>query len=153
MNFTRKTYYGMCVVSAALAIIQSVFVAFNFSASAIGSVSMIFYGLAMLLIASVEKKDKLTLSLCIFSTVLLIVGLIPGFFRLGFFAWPCFAVHSVNHKSKNIQVSSKLVIGGGVALLLASFLSLPVLFATLFYLVINFLQIYYAYTLFKGEQN
>ena len=93
MNMTRKTFYGVGVVSAALNLLGGVLLMFSMRMALLFSLATIGSGAMMLLVAMSLREDAHARSLCLAGALLTILGMMPG--ALGAIcaaaAWPAFA--------------------------------------------------------------
>ena len=104
LNLTKKTYYSLGAIAAALVLVQSVASTVGMAMSLLDSIAFGFTGLMFLFLASVkgtEMSDKRSL----FGCFLLLVG--SMFFNVPLlqivllaFVWPCFAAYEKNRDAR-----------------------------------------------------
>ncbi|MEG2659849.1 MAG: hypothetical protein RR978_03930 [Oscillospiraceae bacterium] len=123
MKLTVKTYYGLCVASAALSILQCALFAFGYNASLFGSVALLLFGGGLLFLASAATgKDK---TVPLVAAILLVLGLMPKFgYILAALAWPCFALTYARQAVGARRNMAQLVIIAGAVQLVCGFMPL-----------------------------
>lgn len=155
MNITRKTFYGLGVVSAALNLLGGVLLVFSIRMALLFSLATVGAGAMMLLVAMSWREDARARSLCLAGALLTIFGLMPG--ALGAvcaaaawpaFAWPYFkssAPESMLHKA------AFLVLFCGLVLLVGSFLPVPQMLAACIICAVAAAQGLLAWLLYREE--
>ena len=93
MNMTRKTFYGLGVVSSALNLLGGALLIFSIRMSLLFSLATVGAGAMMLLVATTQQEDAPSRNLSLAGAMLTAFGMAPG--ALGAIAaavsWPVFA--------------------------------------------------------------
>ena len=133
MNMTRKTFYGVGVVSAALNLLGGVLLMFSMRMALLFILATIGSGAMMLLVAMSLREDAHARSLCLAGALLTILGMMPG--ALGAIcaaaAWPAFAwpYFRASAPESGLHRAAFLVLVCGLVLLVGSFLPVPQMLA------------------------
>ena len=155
MNMTRKTFYGLGVVSSALNLLGGALLIFSIRLSLLFSLATVGVGAMMLLVATTLQEDASARNLCLAGAVLTAFGMTPG--ALGAIAaaasWPVFAwqYFKTSQQESPLHRCAFLVMVCGVVLLVGSFLPMPQMLAACIILAVAAAQGLLAWLLYCGE--
>lgn len=155
MNFTKKTFYGIGIVSAALNIIGGVLLIFGMRASLLFNIATIAAGVMMILLATVQDTPKQDRNICLAATFLTVIGLMQGVIGAVCAAasWPVFAwqyFRSAEHESLLRKIASLVMVCGAV-ILVGSFLPMPQMLAACIIVAVAVAQGMLVWLLFQQE--
>lgn len=155
MNITRKTFYGIGVLAAALNILGGAMLLFGTRANLVFNLATIAAGVMMLMLATSMKDDPRSRNFCLAGALLTVLGMVPGIVGIvcaaaswPVFAWPyfkAFAPEDALHKT------AFLVMVCGLVLLVGSFLPVPQMLAACIILAAAAVQGLLAFLLYQGE--
>lgn len=155
MNITKKTYYGMGIVAAALTVLGGVLLILGNYAALLYNIATLLAGGMMLLVAAADKGKGRHAQMCALGIVLLIVGLVPGVLGKigGALAWPAFALpyFSETEKDDPLHTAAFAVLLCGAVQLVGSFLPLSRMLAACISIAIAAAQGLLAWLLFHAE--
>ena len=93
MNITRKTFYGIGILSAALNILGGAMLLFSIRADLVFNIATVAAGVMMLMLATNLKEDPRGRNFCLAAALLTVLGMVPGIVGIVCAAasWPVFA--------------------------------------------------------------
>ncbi|MEG0762185.1 MAG: hypothetical protein RR424_00010 [Oscillospiraceae bacterium] len=152
MIISKKTYYAMCVVSAALNILQAALQCFGIAAGYFGTAAAMLFCVAMLFLAGADRDKNKTYMYTEMGAVVLGILSMCNVPIIGAFVWPSFAYAYFKLDSKEIKKLASIVIvcgvGGGILSLFARQLGI---IWQIISVIIFISQLIFAYSLFKTE--
>ncbi len=155
MQMTRKTFYGLGVVSSALNLLGGVLLIFGIRLSLLFSFATVGAGAMMLLVATTLQEDAAARRLCLAGVLLTALGLAPGALGAvaGAAAWPVFAwrYFKASAQESLLHRCAFLVFVCGVVLLVGSFLPVPQMLAACIIVAVAAAQGLFAWLLQRGE--
>jgi hypothetical protein len=78
MNITRKTFYGIGILSAALNILGGAMLLFSIRADLVFNIATVAAGVMMLMLATNLKEDPRGRNFCLAAALLTVLGMVPG---------------------------------------------------------------------------
>lgn len=155
MNSTRKTFYALGVVSAALNILGGVVLLFGTQASLLFHLASVAAGAMMLLAATSLQAEPRRRNFCLVGALLTILGMAPGLPGIvgGAASWPVFAWPHFRAAAPEslLRRAASLVLLCGAVLLAGSFLPVPRMLAACIILAVAAAQGLLALLLYRGE--
>ena len=154
MNMTRKTFYGLGVVSSALNLLGGALLIFSIRMSLLFSLATVGAGAMMLLVATTKQGPVPARNLSLAGAMLTAFGMMPG--ALGAIAaaasWPVFAwqYFKVSQQESPLHRCAFLVMVCGVVLLVGSFLPMPQMLAACIILAVAAAQGLLAWLLYHA---
>lgn len=128
MNFTKKTYYGLGVVSAVLNALGGAALLIGSRFSLLFNLATVAAG-AMMLLLAMSAESARQRNFCLAGVLLTILGMTPGIIGIvcGAAAWPVFAWPYFQAEASDslIRKAASVVFVCGGALLIGSFLPIP----------------------------
>ncbi|MEG1069945.1 MAG: hypothetical protein RSE27_07050 [Ruthenibacterium sp.] len=125
---SKKTYYGLGIVAAALTILGGFCLMFGTYAALLYNIASLLTGGMLLFLAATQREDKLRRACYLIATLCVIAGMIPGIIGKigGALAWPIFAIpyFKQTEQTTTIHTASFLVLLCGLAQLVGSFMPL-----------------------------
>ena len=154
MNMTRKTFYGLGVVSSALNLLGGALLIFGIRLTLLFSLATVGAGAMMLLVATTLQEDAPARNLCLAGAILTVFDMIPG--ALGAVAaasWPVFAwrYFKTSPQEGPLHRCAFLVMVCGVVLLVGSFLPMPQMLAACIIVAVAAAQGLLAWLLYHDE--
>lgn len=155
MNMTRKTFYGLGVISSALNLLGGLLLIFSIRLTLLFSLATVGAGAMMLLLATTPHEDAAARNLCLAGAILTALGMAPG--ALGAIAaaasWPVFAwqYFKASAQESLLHRCAFLVMIGGLVLLVGSFLPVPQMLAACIVLAVAAAQGLLAWLLYCAE--
>lgn len=153
MNITRKTFYGIGVLSAALNILGGVMLLGSIRASLLFNIATVAAGAMMLLLAARGDSDARARRICLLAALLTVLGMVPGVVGIvcaaaswPVFAWPYFGATA---QDSPLHKTAFLVMVCGVVLLVGSFLPVPRMLAACIIIAVAAVQGLLAFLLFR----
>ncbi len=155
MNFTKKTFYGIGIVSAALNAVGGVLLIFGMRMSLLFNLATIAAGAMMLLLATVQETPQKDRNICLAASLLTVIGLMQG--AVGavcaavswpVFAWPYFKASA---PESLLRKMASLILVCGAVLLIGSFLPLPQMLAACIIVAIAAVQGVFVWLLFHEQ--
>ena len=129
MNITRKTFYGIGILSAALNILGGAMLLFSIRADLVFNIATVAAGVMMLMLATNLKEDPRGRNFCLAAALLTVLGMVPGIVGIvcaaaswPVFAWPYF---KASVPENGLHKAAFLVMVCGLVLLVGSFLPVP----------------------------
>lgn len=126
MNITRKTFYGIGILSAALNILGGAMLLFSIRADLVFNIATVAAGVMMLMLATNLKEDPRGRNFCLTAALLTVLGMVPGIVGIvcaaaswPVFAWPYF---KASVPENGLHKAAFLVMVCGLVLLVGSFL-------------------------------
>ena len=83
MNITRKTFYGIGILSAALNILGGAMLLFSIRADLVFNIATVAAGVMMLMLATNLKEDPRGRNFCLAAALLTVLGMVPGIVGIG----------------------------------------------------------------------
>ncbi len=77
MNITRKTFYGIGILSAALNILGGAMLLFSIRADLVFNIATVAAGVMMLMLATNLKEDPRGRNFCLAAALLTVLGMVP----------------------------------------------------------------------------
>lgn len=156
INITKKTYYAMGVLGAALNVIGSLLAILGIYAGFLFNVATLLGGAMMLLLGAHEGVANLKGKLSFVALALMLFSMMKGYLGLigGALAWPCFAIADFTQTKEGdiLHTAAFLVFICGAVQLVASFLTLPMRLKSCMAVAISISQLLFAYRLFCAEK-
>ncbi len=135
MKFTKKTYYAIGVVSAALNLLGGAALLFGARLLLLFNLATVCAGAMMLFLAMEEKGDRRARNFCLAGAMLTVLGMTPGVPGIvcGAASWPVFVwpilrtkdAGEVGNARELLRKTAFLVVVCGLVLLVGSFLPIP----------------------------
>ncbi|MEF9970025.1 MAG: hypothetical protein RR867_08095 [Ruthenibacterium sp.] len=126
LTLSKKTYYGLGIVAAALTILGGLCLMFGTYAALLYNIASLLTGGMLLFLAATQREDKLRRTCYLIATLCVIAGMVPGVIGKigGALAWPVFAIPYFKQTEETaiIHTASFLVILCGLAQFVGSFL-------------------------------
>ena len=133
MNITRKTFYGIGILSAALNILGGAMLLFSIRADLVFNIATVGAGVMILMLATNLKEDPRGRNFCLAAALLTVLGMVPGIVGIvcaaaswPVFAWPYF---KASVPENGLHKAAFLVMVCGLVLLVGSFLPVPQMLA------------------------
>ncbi len=155
MNVTKKTYYGMGIVAAALTGLGGVLLILGSYAALLYNIATLLTGGMMLFMAAASRGQGKHAQMYTIGLVLLLAGLVPGVIGkiCGALAWPAFALPYFNETEKEnpLHTIAYTVLLCGAVQLVGSFLPLSRMIAACISIAIAVAQGLLVWLLFQAE--
>ena len=145
MNITRKTFYGIGILSAALNILGGAMLLFSIRADLVFNIATVAAGVMMLMLATNLKEDPAAL-LTVLGMVPGIVGIVCAAASWPVFAWPYF---KASVPENGLHKAAFLVMVCGLVLLVGSFLPVPQMLAACIIIAVAAVQGLLAFLLYQ----
>lgn len=155
MHMTRKTFYGLGVVSSALNLLGGALLIFSIRLSLLFSLATVGAGAMMLLVATTQQEDAAARNLSLAGALLTAFGMAPG--APGAIAaavsWPVFVwqYFKASGQESPLHRCAFLVMIGGLVVLAGSFLPVPQMLAACIILAVAAAQGLLAWLLYRDE--
>ena len=175
MNITRKTFYGIGILSAALNILGGAMLLFSIRADLVFNIATVAAGVMMLMLATNLKEDPRGRNFCLAAALLTVLGMVPGIVGIvcaaaswPVFAWPYFkasvpenGLHKAaflvmvcaatcdNACTESLHKAAFLVMVCGLVLLVGSFLPVPQMLAACIIIAVAAVQGLLAFLLYQ----
>ena len=140
MNITRKTFYGIGILSAALNILGGAMLLFSIRADLVFNIATVAAGVMML-------------NFCLTAALLTVLGMVPGIVGIvcaaaswPVFAWPYF---KASVPENGLHKAAFLVMVCGLVLLVGSFLPVPQMLAACIIIAVAAVQGLLAFLLYQ----
>ena len=149
MNITRKTFYGIGILSAALNILGGAMLLFSIRADLVFNIATVAAGVMMLMLATNLKEDPRGRNFCLAAallTVLGMVGIVCAAASWPVFAWPYF---KASVPENGLHKAAFLVVVCGLVLLVGSFLPVPQMLAACIIIAVAAVQGLLAFLLYQ----
>ena len=144
MNITRKTFYGIGILSAALNILGGAMLLFSIRADLVFNIATVAAGVMMLMLATNLKEDPALLT--VLGMVPGIVGIVCAAASWPVFAWPYF---KASVPENGLHKAAFLVMVCGLVLLVGSFLPVPQMLAACIIIAVAAVQGLLAFLLYQ----
>ena len=145
MNITRKTFYGIGILSAALNILGGAMLLFSIRADLVFNIA--------LMLATNLKEDPRGRNFCLAAALLTVLGMVPGIVGIvcaaaswPVFAWPYF---KASVPENGLHKAAFLVMVCGLVLLVGSFLPVPQMLAACIIIAVAAVQGLLAFLLYQ----
>lgn len=153
MNITRKTFYGIGVLSAVLNVLGGAMLLFSIRAELVFNIATIAAGVMMLMLATTLKEDVRGRSFCLAAALLTVLGMVRGIVGIvcaaaswPVFAWPHFKASAPEN---GMHKTAFLVMVCGLVLLVGSFLPVPQMLAACIIIAVGLVQGLFAFLLYQ----
>ena len=153
MNITRKTFYGIGILSAALNILGGAMLLFSIRADLVFNIATVAAGVMMLMLATNLKEDPRGRNFCLAAALLTVLGMVPGIVGIvcaaaswPVFAWPYF---KASVPENGLHKAAFLVMVCGLVLLVGSFLPVPQMLAACIIIAVAAVQGLLAFLLYQ----
>lgn len=155
MNFSKKTYYGVGVVAAALGVAGALLYLPGIYASALFTASSVMTGATLLLLAYAERPSSSRGRFYFAALLLQLIYFFPGVPMkvCGALVWPVFALPHWRQTGPEdpVHTMAYLTMLAGAVQLVFSFVPLPALYKGVMAVVISVIQLVLMALLFRGE--
>ena len=153
MNITRKTFYGIGILSAALNILGGAMLLFSIRADLVFNIATVAAGVMMLMLATNLKEDPRGRNFCLTAALLTVLGMVPGIVGIvcaaaswPVFAWPYF---KASVPENGLHKAAFLGMVCGLVLLVGSFLPVPQMLAACIIIAVAAVQGLLAFLLYQ----
>ena len=149
MNITRKTFYGIGILSAALNILGGAMLLFSIRADLVFNIATVAAGVMMLMLATNLKEDPRGRNFCLTAALLTVLGMVRIVCAAAswpVFAWPYF---KASVPENGLHKAAFLVMVCGLVLLVGSFLPVPQMLAACIIIAVAAVQGLLAFLLYQ----
>ena len=140
MNITRKTFYGIGILSAALNILGGAMLLFSIRADLVFNIATVAAGVMMLMLATNLKEDPHGRNFCLAAALLTVLGMVPGIVGI---------VCAASVPENGLHKAAFLVMVCGLVLLVGSFLPVPQMLAACIIIAVAAVQGLLAFLLYQ----
>ena len=146
MNITRKTFYGIGILSAALNILGGAMLLFSIRADLVFNIATVAAGVMMLMLATNLKEDPRGRNFCLAAALLTVLGMVPGIVGIVCAAASYF---KASVPENGLHKAAFLVMVCGLVLLVGSFLPVPQMLAACIIIAVAAVQGLLAFLLYQ----